>query len=106
MNCIDNHKKTYEITLINLKKELKQIITCSKNQSILEAAEANQIELPYSCRAGCCSSCVGKITKGYVSQVDQTFLTPKHLEEGFVLTCVAYPASDLTVYTCEEENLY
>jgi ferredoxin len=38
-------------------------IECADDKFILEAAEDNNIELPYSCRAGSCSTCLGKVTK-------------------------------------------
>ncbi|ASK28466.1 ferredoxin [Neisseria chenwenguii] len=39
----------------------KEEFECAEDQYILDAAEENGIELPYSCRAGACSSCVAEI---------------------------------------------
>lgn len=96
----------YKVRLLNEAQNLDVVVECPDDKFILEAAEDNNVELPYSCRAGSCSTCLGKVTKGSVDQPDQTFLDEEQMSGGFVLTCVAYPTADSTVLTHEEENLY
>jgi ferredoxin len=92
---------TFSVNIVNEAKGVQTIIQIADEEYILDAAEDQGIELPYSCRAASCCDCLGKVIEGRVEQTAQalTFLKPDEIEAGYVLLCAASPASDCTILT-------
>ncbi|TXD83938.1 ferredoxin--NADP reductase [Subsaximicrobium wynnwilliamsii] len=66
----------------------------SQNQTILEAALDEDLDAPYSCQGGICSSCIARITEGEATMRQNNILTDAELKEGLILTCQAQPTTE------------
>ena len=62
----------YKITLKTPEGEHE--IECDEDLAIVDAAEDQGVNVPYSCRNGSCSVCTGKLVSGTIDQEDQLFL--------------------------------
>ncbi|MGK7396339.1 MAG: 2Fe-2S iron-sulfur cluster-binding protein [Candidatus Cyclobacteriaceae bacterium M3_2C_046] len=60
-------------------------------KTILETALDNDIDMPFSCQSGICTTCRCKKLEGEVEMDETDGLTPEELEEGYVLVCVGHP---------------
>ena len=69
-------------------------ITMKPNQSILEAALDHALGAPYACKAGVCSTCRCRVTKGEVDMVANHALEDYEIEQGYVLACQSFPVSE------------
>jgi len=62
-------------------------IEASKDITVLELALENDIDAPYSCQGGICSTCLARVVKGSVVMDNNQILTDEEVEEGLILTC-------------------
>jgi ring-1,2-phenylacetyl-CoA epoxidase subunit PaaE len=69
-------------------------ITMDRDTSILQAALAHDLDAPYACTAGVCSTCRARVTEGEVEMRANHALEDYEVERGYVLTCQCYPLTD------------
>ena len=77
------------------------VFEVTPDKTILETALSLDIDLPYSCQSGMCTACMGRCTSGKVKLDEEDALTPKELDQGYVLTCVGHPITDDVVIEIE-----
>ncbi|MBS51493.1 MAG: phenylacetic acid degradation protein [Oceanospirillaceae bacterium] len=95
------HTDMTDVTVIRdghaMSFELKQ-----NTQSLLEAGNENGADLPFSCKAGVCSTCKCKVIEGEVDMDVSLGLEDYEVEAGYVLSCQSYPVSDKVVLDFDE----
>jgi ferredoxin len=94
----------YNITLVGDNEDTSVTIKVGSDEYILESAEDQGIQLPASCNAGKCITCVSRLLEGEVDR-DNVFLRPKEIAAGFILPCKSYPRSDCVILTHQEDAL-
>ena len=65
----------------------------SQQQTVLEAALKQGLDVPYSCQGGICSSCICRITEGAAEMKKNQILNEAEVAEGLTLACQAYPTT-------------
>jgi CDP-4-dehydro-6-deoxyglucose reductase, E3 len=90
---------THTITIQHQGSDARSQFTCKPDQSILEAALAAGLVLPYGCKNGACGSCKAPLNAGDVSHSHDNQTVKTALGEGCALLCCAQPRSDVTLTT-------
>ncbi len=85
----DGEITTQTVTIIY--EGAEYAVEVEPDQTILEAALDQDIDLPYSCQAGLCTACRGKCLSGKVHLDEREGLSDAEMEEGYVLNCVGHP---------------
>lgn len=67
--------------------------TMSQSKSILDAVLEHNLDAPYSCQGGICSTCIARITEGAATMRKNQILTDAEIAEGLILTCQAQPTT-------------
>ncbi|RYZ44530.1 MAG: ferredoxin--NADP reductase, partial [Sphingobacteriales bacterium] len=87
-------KNTYQVVLKLRGQEYQ--LAVPYNKTILQAGLEHKIDIPYSCRAGICSTCTATCTKGGVRMDYNEILLDDELAAGRVLVCTGHPTADGT----------
>jgi ring-1,2-phenylacetyl-CoA epoxidase subunit PaaE len=70
-------------------------LSMDKSTLVLDAVLKENIDAPYSCQGGVCSTCIARVTEGKVEMVKNQILTDSEIEEGFILTCQSHPVTPI-----------
>ncbi|MEB3212150.1 MAG: 2Fe-2S iron-sulfur cluster-binding protein [Leptolyngbyaceae bacterium] len=97
---------THTVRIYNRQKETFYSVEVPEDQYILQTAEEQGVDLPFSCRNGACTTCAVRVKSGELDQPEAMGLSPDLREEGYALLCVSYARSDLMVETQDEDEVY
>jgi len=97
---------TYRVRIHHRQSNTCTVVQVAADEYILQSAEAQGVELPFSCRNGACTTCAVRICSGQVAQPEAMGLSPQLQDRGYALCCVSYPCSDLEVETQDEDEVY
>lgn len=90
-NSVELEEGKTEVTV--LLDDEESTFTMDKTDDILAASLRNNLDAPYSCQGGVCSSCLCKVTEGKAVMTKNSILTDGEVEEGFILACQAHPTT-------------
>lgn len=100
----DDEEDVHDVELLHNGETVS--LSVPEDEYILDAAEEAGYDLPYSCRQGQCTSCVGTMIDGDIDQSDGTALDPMQQDDGFALLCIAYPKSDCRIETDTQGDMF
>ncbi|MGF1494902.1 MAG: 2Fe-2S iron-sulfur cluster-binding protein [Microcoleaceae cyanobacterium] len=98
--------ETYTIQIHHRQQEQSYTVRVTEDRNILQSAETQGADLPFSCRNGACTTCAVRVLSGELEQPEAMGLSPELQRQGYALLCVSYPRSDLVVETQDEDEVY
>ncbi|BBY92983.1 hypothetical protein MGALJ_26520 [Mycobacterium gallinarum] len=72
------------------------------NETLLESARRAGLSPPFSCEAGNCGTCMGKLVEGKATMRVNDALEEDEVEDGYILTCQAIPDTDSVCFTYDD----
>ncbi|MEM1257732.1 MAG: ferredoxin--NADP reductase [Bacteroidota bacterium] len=82
-----------QTTLTVVLDDEEQELIMDQKELVLDAVLKNDIDAPYSCYGGVCSSCIAKVVEGEAKMVKNQILTESEIDDGYILTCQALPTT-------------
>ncbi len=96
----------YRINIHHRQTDTRHSLDVPDDRYILQYAESQGLDLPFSCRNGACTTCAVRILSGEIYQPEAMGLSPEVQKKGYALLCVSYARSDLDVETQDEDEVY
>lgn len=97
---------THTIRIRDRARGTTHTVEVPADRYILQSAELQGVELPFSCRNGACTTCAVRVRSGEVYQPEAMGLSPELRDRGYALLCVSYARSDMEVETQDEDEVY
>jgi ferredoxin len=94
---------THLATFITPEREVQ--VAVKEDEYLLDAAARAELELPYSCLQGWCTTCAGKLLEGRVDQTEALRVYLQDEAAGYVLLCSAFARSDVRIQTHQKEPM-
>ena len=94
-----------QIRLFNQAEGIDQTIEVPAAKYILETAEEQGMEVPFSCRNDVCSTCTVKTISGTVDRFEGSYLSEARITQGYVLSCISHPRSNCLFETHKEQEV-
>jgi ferredoxin len=90
----DDDADGYRVALV-WRDGREEAVAVPAGETVLSAAESAGVGLPFGCETGACATCTARLLAGELEHLrEPRALKPRHREQGYVLTCIATPASD------------
>lgn len=98
--------RSHTVHIHHRQTDTRYTVQVPEDRYILQSAENQGADLPFSCRNGACTACAVRVLSGDLHQPEAMGLSPDLRRRGYALLCVSYPRSDLEVETQDEDEVY
>jgi len=99
---LENNSDLKKVQITIVYDDESETFEMDPKKTILEAALDKDIDVPFSCQGGICTSCMAKVTEGKAMMETNSVLSDDEVEDGFVLTCQAHPTTPIIVVDYDE----